>query len=172
MKKSQILVAPPYYQAYLALIDDRKLMDYLSDGSTTWFRKNLEKLKKLDNKVYAEGKWTVKQIAHHVCDTERIMTTRCLRIVRGDVEPQRGFNENVYAANSKSNSRTWESLLDEYNAVRQSSIHFFKSLSDDDMMKTCEVYKFNNSVIAMGFLIVAHPVHHCKVIAERYFPLI
>ncbi len=172
MKKSEILVAPDYYNRYISLADERGLIEQLSDGATGWFRQNLTKLNALGDKTYAENKWTVRQIVHHVCDTERIFSTRALKVARGETEPQKGFEEDIYASNAGSNKRSMESILDEYDAVRNSSLHFFKSLSKDQLMKSGIVSGHGNSVLAMGFILIGHPKHHANVIAERYFPLL
>ena len=41
--------------------------------------------------VYAEGKWTFKEILVHVIDTERIFNYRALRFARNDSTELQGF---------------------------------------------------------------------------------
>jgi uncharacterized damage-inducible protein DinB len=47
--------------------------------------------------VYAEGKWSIKQILQHLIDTERIFTYRALAFARKDKEIIPPFDENEYA---------------------------------------------------------------------------
>ena len=40
---------------------------------------------------YAEGKWSIKEVVGHLCDTERVFSYRLLRLARGDRTPLPGF---------------------------------------------------------------------------------
>ncbi|MBS1573055.1 MAG: DinB family protein, partial [Bacteroidetes bacterium] len=47
----------------------------------------------------------------------------------------------------------------------------FDTFNDRILLSNC---KFNNnqmSVLAMGFNLLGHQIHHFKIINERYFPL-
>src|SRR5574341_1873452 len=69
---------------------------------------------------YAPGKWTIKQIVGHLSDTERVMTYRALRFARGDQAiPLPGYDENAWMPPAEFGSRSLESLLDEWVAVRR-----------------------------------------------------
>lgn len=45
------------------------------------------------------------------------------------------------------------------------------SFSDRLLQVNCKFYKYQMSVLAVGFNIIGHQVHHFGVIEERYFPL-
>ncbi|MDP3909647.1 MAG: DinB family protein [Gemmatimonadales bacterium] len=42
---------------------------------------------------YAPGKWSVKDVVGHLCDTERVFAYRALRIARGDPTPLPSFDD-------------------------------------------------------------------------------
>ena len=44
--------------------------------------------------AYDEGKWSFKKLIVHIIDTERIMSTRALRIARGEEQRLTGFDHN------------------------------------------------------------------------------
>lgn len=43
--------------------------------------------------TYAEGKWTLRELLLHLCDTERVFQYRILAFARGDRNELPGFDE-------------------------------------------------------------------------------
>lgn len=117
---------------------------------------------------YAENKWTIKDILLHLIDAERIFAYRALRIGRGDKTPLAGFEENNYVPNAGANSRTSESLLEEYQFVRKATLFLFKNLSDEQLEYLGIASNHTISVRAIGFVISGHQNHHLRIIQERY----
>lgn len=117
---------------------------------------------------YAEGKWTIKDIIQHVIDTERIFAYRALRFSRNDQTPLPSFEENDYADNTDSNSRSIQDLLTEFSAVRHSTLLFYKSLSEEQLKRIGTASGNQISVRALGFVMIGHQKHHQKVFEERY----
>ena len=172
MKKTEIKITPEYYITYINKAGNGNLLDELEEGGIAPFLDNFEKLELLQNKTYAKGKWTVKEIIEHLIDTERIFQTRALRFVRQDKTPLPGYDENMYAAVSRANDRSLEDLLEEYQIVRLSSWQLFKNL-DKDQLHFSGIANGNEiSVLAIGFILIGHAVHHFEVIIEKYFPLL
>lgn len=66
---------------------------------------------------YGPGKWTLKEVVLHMCDTERVFAYRLLRIARGDRTPLPGFEQDEWVPHSCANRRTVASLLLEYTAI-------------------------------------------------------
>ncbi len=120
------------------------------------------------NFVYAEGKWTVKDILLHISDTERILAYRALRIARGDSTPLAGFEQDGFVVNGNANARNLKTLLDEYIAVRQSTIALYKSFDSDSLLKMGEASGTAISVRALGYIITGHENHHNTIIKELY----
>lgn len=117
---------------------------------------------------YAEGKWTIKDIIQHVMDTERIFVYRALRFSRYDKTVLPSFEENDYADNANSNSRSIQDLLTEFSALRHSTLLFYKSLSEEQLKNIGKASNYEISVRALGFVIIGHQKHHQKVFEERY----
>jgi len=118
--------------------------------------------------VYAEGKWTVKDVLLHIIDTERILAYRALRIARGDKTSLAGFEQDGYVVHGFAKSRSMESLIEEYKAVRQATITLFNSLTEDNLLFIGEASGFPISVRALGYIILGHENHHNLIIKERY----
>lgn len=117
---------------------------------------------------YAPEKWTLKQLLLHLIDAERIFLYRALRFARQDKTELAGWDENPYAENSFANERTLKSLLEEFRAVRQSTIIFFETL-DNSALKESGVANGNEIYVeTLAKLIVGHNYHHLRIIRERY----
>lgn len=172
MKKSDIKVIPEYGKFYVSYVDDSNLVDQLPTKGIELFEKNKAKLDALQNQVYAHGKWTVKQIMEHLTDAERVFQYRALRLARQDKTPLSGFDEDLWAAVSKANNKSIQQLLEEMKIVRQSTVKLYESLTDEELLFTGSANDTPTSVLALGFMIIGHSIHHFKIIEERYFPLL
>lgn len=117
---------------------------------------------------YAEGKWSVKQVLGHVVDAERIFGCRLLRVARGDGAALPSFQQDDYAATARSDERSWQGLVDEFEALRRSHVFLFQSLAPGDWTRRGTVSGAPVSARALGFVLIGHEVHHRKILAERY----
>jgi uncharacterized damage-inducible protein DinB len=117
---------------------------------------------------YAEGKWTIKEVLQHIIDAERIFAYRALRFARKDSTPLPGFDENSFAAASKADARSWDKLVEEFKVVRRSSELLFNSFDDDQLQANGVSSNSPNYVLALGFILIGHAMHHQKILKERY----
>ena len=159
----------PFYKTYLDMIpQEMDLIDgfYLGLKDVIDFFNSLPS-NKLEFK-YAEDKWTIKEVFQHIIDTERIFMYRCFRIGRHDKTPLSGFEQNDYIEPSAANNKTLESLVEEYQTVRQNSIILLKSLSEKDLKFTGNANGNNMSARAAAFSVLGHELWHLKIIKERY----
>lgn len=157
-----------YQKMYLDLVEAEQIVTLL-EQSLNEFTILINGLsdEKL-NYAYQEGKWTIKELILHMIDTERIFQYRALRFAREDKTMLPGFSENDFVPFSKANSRTRESLLEEYRVVRESTIALYKSFSDEVLLIVGNSSGGTMSVRALGYLIVGHQTHHVNIIQERY----
>jgi uncharacterized damage-inducible protein DinB len=119
---------------------------------------------------YAEGKWSIKEILVHIVDDERIFAYRALRYARGDKTELHGFEQDDYTFFSDANERSLESIFEEYEAVRNSTIAMFNGFPDEAFMRSgASVGNINNRTVrALAYHIAGHELRHIKVIKERY----
>ncbi|MEO7174895.1 MAG: DinB family protein [Saprospiraceae bacterium] len=172
MRKSQIPVMPSYYDNYIGNLQDVDLMQALKMGASLVDNQDMSRLYALKDQVYAPGKWTVKDIVQHLVDTERIMSYRALRFARRDETPLSGFEENDYANNANTSGIELESLVAEFEMLRQSTIAMFNNFDDETLLQTGSCNNIQTSVVALGFVIAGHQMHHINVLRSRYFPLL
>jgi len=159
----------PFYKTYINMIPDSlNLIDGFEVGfkNTEAFFKSVPK-EKLEYK-YADDKWTIKEVFQHIIDTERIFMYRCLRIARHDKTALAGFEQNDFILPSKANSKTIETLLEEYRTTRQFSIALLKSLSVEDLKYIGKASGNIMSARSAAFSTIGHEIWHMNIIKERY----
>lgn len=117
---------------------------------------------------YAPGKWSVKEVLVHLCDAERVLSTRALRFGRGDPTPVPGFDEEAYAPASGADRRSLEEILAELRAVRASTLALFRGLGPGALDRWGTANGAPVSVRALLWIIPGHLDHHMEVLRERY----
>ena len=117
---------------------------------------------------YAKDKWTIKEVVVHMIDMERIYSYRILRFARKDNTILPGFNASDYISNSGANSRGVTDLLEEFEAVRISTIQLLKGLSEEALLRSGILNGYPVTVRALAYHIAGHELHHINVIKERY----
>lgn len=172
---SEIRVDPPatdeydaYYQGYIDRVQEGQVFQALEDG----LENTIEVASKLTDEQarhrYAPGKWSIKEVLGHLMDTERVFVYRALCISRNEQQSLPGFDEKVYVSAADFDDRSIESLLDEYRAVRQATIAFFRGLGGEDWVKRGTANDATISVRALAHIIAGHEMHHHQIIRERY----
>lgn len=158
----------PYYGTYINKVENKDLLPALVENldSFSAFLKSIPP-DQLEYR-YAEGKWTVKEVIVHLLDAERIFAYRALRFARNDKTDLAGFEENDYVPQSNAANQTAQSLLAEFQAVRNASITLFKSFTPEMCLRSGKANGKEISVRSLGFIIVGHTIHHQQTIRERY----
>lgn len=169
MKRSEIVPMPPFFDRYINLVDDVDLFDGFKKYTPEYVFAETEKLIALGDRVYAEGKWTVKDILQHVIDNERIMSYRALRFSRNDKTQLPGYDEEILAANTLAGHRTVDDLMEEFSELRRSTITLFKNMDKTMLTRIGNANQTEISPLALGFVILGHPIHHMNIIRTRYF---
>ena len=169
MSKPSPTTYPPYFQKYIDLVPDEELLSGFVNQAV--IIKSLLGSITEEKSVfaYAPGKWTLKDLLQHMIDTERIFCYRALSFARKEAFHLPGFDENEYAANACANNRTWQSLKEEFIAVRNATELLFKSFSEEELLRSGIANNILTSAVSMGFITLGHVYHHKKIIEERYF---
>ena len=157
-----------FYGTYLSVLDDSNLKDLLCSGKKEFvkFIENIpeEKL----HSSYALGKWTIAEVILHIIDAERVFQYRALRFLRNDKTPLPGFDQDLFVEYSNANTRSKESLITEYKAVRDASINLFTNLNNDDLNRTGIASNIKWTVATLGLVISGHQKHHQIIMTNRY----
>ncbi len=172
MKKSDLSINPSFYDTYLQKVADTDLFQALQESLDQLRALDLAKLDALGDRVYASGKWTVRDVIQHLTDSERVFAYRALRFARHDQTALPGFDQDVFAEFSGANTRPLEQVLREARLVRESSIELFKSFDRTALTRSGVMSGTALPVAAIGFIIVGHQLHHFDIFEKRYYPLL
>ncbi|MES2478836.1 MAG: DinB family protein [Bacteroidota bacterium] len=169
MNRSQIKL-PVYFDRYINLTDDITVSEALNISLNELTNAPVAQWESIGDTVYAEGKWTIKDILQHIIDTERVFCYRALSFARGEGEVK-PFDEDTYATMAHAVHRSIEDLLEELIVLRKATILLYKSFNDKMLAMEGVGFKGSYSVLAIGFILAGHQRWHYKIIEERYLPL-
>ncbi|WP_207421919.1 DinB family protein [Desertivirga brevis] len=155
-----------FFQGYIDTASEDVISEIKEQETSfpTLLRSNLAKA----DYAYAEGKWTVKELLGHIIDTERIMAYRLLRISRKDTTPLPGFDQDEFMKYSEFGKLDMENLIQEFEAVRRSTLFLIDSLSEQQLAYIGNASGNPMSAKALVYIIAGHAKHHIQVMKEKY----
>jgi hypothetical protein len=158
---------PAFYNSYIENVSGA-VPDILSKQTATFadFIKNIPESKA--GYTYAEGKWTIAEVAGHVIDTERVMAYRALCFARDAGVAQPGFDENIFAQHANYKGRTLISLAEEFQLLRKSNLMLFESFTENALLNRGIANGNPISVRALMYVIAGHLIHHSNILVQRY----
>ena len=163
---------PPYASMYIDLLPgDGLLLKHLQENfeSTKKLILSLPKEKLLHK--YAENKWTIKEVLVHIIDDERIYAYRAMCFARNEKTALPGFEQEDYAKYSGANERNIENIMEEYEAVRLSTIALFNGLPEETFIRKGTANNNQTTVRGLAYHIAGHELHHINIIKEKYLKL-
>lgn len=159
---------PEWYHGYIRQVETADLKEVLKKQHISFagFLKTIPPEKR--DYRYADGKWSIREVIQHILDAERVFAYRALCIARGEKQPLPSFDENDYAAQSDASDRSWESLEEEFKAIRLSTEILFNSFNEEKLEKTGIASGWPVYVRGIGFIIAGHLQHHWTILKEKY----
>lgn len=178
MALNPLLISPPlpgeyhpYYGEYVGRVPAGDVLAFME----TQLAETLTLLRGLNEEQAdarpADGEWNIKQVIGHLCDVERIFSYRVLRFARGDETPLPGFTQDPYVENGHFEQRPLADLLDEFTAVRRSSLYLFRGLTLADTTRMGTASDNPMSVRALIYCCAGHEHHHLESIRTVYLGL-
>ncbi len=117
---------------------------------------------------YEPDKWSIRAVVNHVTDTERVFLSRAFWFARGFQSPLPSYEQDVAAAAARADDVSWASHVEEFEAVRLSSIAFFRNLPADAWMRRGIASQNPFTVRALAWITAGHAGHHLAILRERY----
>src|SRR6478736_4611046 len=160
MTKPDLPNVPPFYMTYVKLVKDADLLEAMKESSKVTL-KLVRSIPEIKGEFrYQPEKWSIKELLCHMVDAERIFAYRALRFSRNDKTPLAGFEEKDYAHQANAHNRMIESIANEMEHVRQTSIDLYSSFSNEMLLRTGQANNTEISVLNLGFIISGHETHH------------
>lgn len=173
MKKEDIKKMPEYFDKYINLTGDVTYLEALQISLQELQDAPLDKWKALGDQVYAEGKWTVRDILQHFIDVERVFAYRITAIARGDKQKMLPFDEEAFSKNTNANNRALDDLINELILVRKGTIAMFQSFTNKMLHQQGNSYNgIQYCPLGLGFMLAGHQRWHFRILEEKYYPLI
>lgn len=162
---------PDYFDRYINLVADVELPEAFDDSIEQLDELDKNLLEKIGDAKPAPDKWTAKEIIQHVIDFERILSFRAMLFARCEGSIPQSVDQDRLAKDMRAEKRSIDNLITELKAVRVSTKAMFDSFDKEMLLAKGTNWKFEISVLAMGFAILGHQIHHLKIIEESYYPL-
>ena len=117
---------------------------------------------------YAPDKWTIREVASHINDTERVFTFRAFWFGRGYDSPMPSFDQDIAIKVAGADARSWQSHIDEFRAIRSATLALFNSMPSDGWARRGVASDNPVSVRALAYITAGHTAHHAKILREKY----
>ena len=159
----------PYYDRYVSLVADNDILTTLDEQRRQTLLVLCSRSDADGDFRYAPDKWSAKEVLGHVCDTERVFAYRALRIARADPTPMEGFEQDDYVRNGPFASRPLADLIEDYIAVRRTTLSLLRNLDETAWSRRGIANKNEVSVRGLAYIIAGHELHHRRILEEKYF---
>ena len=161
--------AAEYYFRYIDRVADdvpiiRTLEDQLPE--TLEFLRGIPDERSLYR--YGPDKWSIREVVNHLSDTERLFVFRAFWFGRGFDSPLPSFEQDIAKEGARADERPWSNHIEEFRAVREATIHFFRNLPEDAWERRGIASGNPFSVRALAYLAAGHVIHHVSILRERY----
>ena len=117
---------------------------------------------------YAPDKWSMRELLGHVNDGERVFMYRGMWFARGFEDPLPSFDQEIGYKAADSDKVSWANHLDEFRAIRSSTILFFRNLPADAWLRSGIASDNSVTVRAIAYIVAGHLAHHLAILRERY----
>ena len=158
----------PYYGTYINRVPEGDICEILESQ----LARTLALLTKVGEARagyrYAPEKWSIREVAGHVIDTERIFACRALCFARAEKSPLPGFDQDTYVHAAGFESRTLKDLATEFELVRKSNVILFRSFTEEVWDRRGVANNVEFTARSIPYIIAGHELHHAGILKERY----
>ena len=160
--------AAPYYFTYIDRIASADVVGVLA----TQLDETLALLEGISEQTslirYAPDKWSLRQVLNHINDTERLFQARAFWFARGFDSELPSFDQMISANAAEADGLPWARHVEEFRAVRQSTLAFLHNLPAEAWMRRGIASGNPFTVRALAYVAAGHVAHHIAIVQDRY----
>lgn len=156
------------YQYYIDLVQDGDIIEVLQRQIADTAASLASVSEAAADFRYAPDKWSIKEIAGHMGDTERVFAYRALCFARGETAKLPGFDQDLWAKVASFGARTLKSLTEELVLTRRMTISLLEHLNEEEWLREGIANENNITVRAVAYAIAGHERHHLNILRTRY----
>lgn len=119
---------------------------------------------------YAPGKWSIREVAGHLADSERIFSYRAMTFARGHAADLPGFDQDPYVVEGAFDRIPLKEIADEFHALRTANVLMLQHLRPDDWSRGGIANGYAMTVRAFAYVMAGHVRHHLDILKVRYLP--
>lgn len=158
---------PAHYEKYISLVPGD--LPVFLEAQTLEFSQLFSGLSEERSLFrYAPGKWSIRELVGHLCDSERIFAYRVLCVARGETASLPGFDEDAYVAAGAFDQRSWASLVEEFRTVRLATLSLINTLEAPALLRIGTANGKQVNTTALAHVQAGHAQHHLNILRERY----
>lgn len=157
-----------YYGMYVERVPAGDLRRLLADQLRETAELTAQFVGDRQDRAYAPGKWTVRQVFQHVADTERVMGYRLLCFARRDPTPLPGFDQDDYVLNGIDDHRDLAAINVEFTHLRRANLMLIEGFDDRTLDARGRMWDKELTVLSLCLLLHGHVAHHLDVLRDRY----
>ncbi|MGA7616364.1 MAG: DinB family protein [Thermoanaerobaculia bacterium] len=117
---------------------------------------------------YAPGKWSIREVAGHLIDSERVFAYRALSFAREEGVELPGFDENQWSASAGADAIPLAELSSHFDALRRANLAMFRAFPSGAWERSGVANQVPITVRALAWIMAGHARHHLRVLEERY----
>jgi hypothetical protein len=160
--------AAEYYFTYINQVPDGDIVQILQtqEEETLQLLRGIAEEHSLHR--YEPDKWTIREVASHVNDTERMFTFRALWFARGFDSELPSFDQDVAIRAAAADARPLSSHVGEFRTVRAATLALFRNLPAEAWARRGVASGNPFTVRALAYITAGHVAHHNRILRERY----
>ena len=168
MERPQPTEYAEYYSLYIDQVPDQDIFQVLDQGLRSMMQLSSEIKPEWSHYSYAPGKWTLNEVIGHMVDAERTFGFRAFWFARSPASELPSMEQDDFVRESRAQTRSIGSLLEEFEHLRRSHILLFRSFDEEILARRGTAFGCEFTIRSHPYIMAGHEIHHRKVIAERY----
>lgn len=117
---------------------------------------------------YKPDKWSVRGVAGHLIDLERVLAHQALSIARSETVVLPGIDRNEWVDSSNADQRSLDDLAAEWAVLRRSTVHMLSTLPAECGGRSGVASGVEFTVRCFPWIIAGHELWHRELLRSDY----